>query len=1195
MHKTGTVEKAELEGRIHTLEEGMTENRSYLQRILQLVHQAAEEKDSPQSVRSQPPAAAQQNKGEGKQPYLVTVLSEHEKYTFQPNEQGIFASKPVGFIDDLPFNQKLQEENIMGSSSEIKVDSKGLFGSSGLIVPRPKLELQIFDGSNSRGWVRKCQKYFNLLGVPEEQKVDVAAMYLMGKGETWFDGYIMQKHRVTWHEFEADLCHRFCDRNYSDIIEEFNKLMQKGSVEEYQERFEELRPYLLQQNMHLGEDYFISSFINGLKEELKHKVKVLEPKKLSEAYRQAKLYELANEIEGKKYKSSNKFFYTSSSSPQGSGNKGFLPKTIPPNINTKQSLVDYRRAHNLCFKCGGKFAPGHQCKDRQLNCMEETEESAEQELIDGEPEEVEETTNEALEISINAITGNVGHTTLRIQGSIRGKPINVLIDSGSTHSFVTPKWAKEGVEVVNTQPLVITVANGEKLFSTARSNMMEEFSPILMDFKAKTISFEKDGKTVVIRVQDSFIPLPLQELLAEFKEVFEEPKGMPPRRKHDHAIVLKQRTQPVNLRPYRFPYHHKTEVEKIKDEDIPKTAFRTTKGIMNSRILLEILLKNKLYAKKSKCFFGQQQVEYLGHLISAKRVATDPSKIKAMQQWPLPKNLKALRGFLGLTGYYRKFIKGYGELSKPLTNMLKKEGFHWSTEAKEAFERLKVVMCEAPVLALPNFEQKYFLETDASSRGIGVVLSQAGRPITYLSRALGPKHADLSIYEKEYLAILMAVSHWRHYLESGSFVIKIDHEPLKHLLEQKLTTVIQKKGLTKLLGLNYTIQYRKGRSNKVADALSRQQLDSGEFLQIGVTIITPTWVNDIENNYEADVIAQEKILVLQPDSVQDWKFTKGVLYYKTGYILEAHETLDRRMKIMTQEHIKQCDICQRTKVEHIPKPGLLQPISVPNNAWEVITMDFIEELPPSTKYKCILVVIDKFTKYAHFLPLSHPYTVVEVAKVYLDQVYKLHGPPKVAISDRDKSFTSLFWQELLKQLGTTTYFSTAYHPETDGQSERLNQCLEQYLRREFQEGDEVYLKLQPYRQTSLALMKNLKLAARFFGPYKIQKRIGQVTYKLELPPESKSHPVFHWMNMTPANATWEDAKVLKTQFPDFDHWGQGSTDGGGIVTMEGGLGFEGMELGKVRREELRKQQSHLGEERVQLGIERGLGIDRLFE
>ncbi|GMJ07744.1 hypothetical protein HRI_004443600 [Hibiscus trionum] len=152
------------------------------------------------------------------------------------------------------------------------------------------------------------------------------------------------------------------------------------------------------------------------------------------------------------------------------------------------------------------------------------------------------------------------------------------------------------------------------------------------------------------------------------------------------------------------------------------------------------------------------------------------------------------------------------------------------------------------------------------------------------------------------------------------------------------------------------------------------------------------------------------------------------------------------MKAMVSAYVSTCDVCQRVKVEHLPKPGLLQSIPIPQEAWEVITMDFIEGLPQSKKANCILVIIDKFTKYAYFLPLFHPYTAMEVARMYLDQVYKLHGQPKVAISDRDRTFTSHFWREFMLQLGTTTLFSTTYHPKTDGQSERLNQCLEHYLR-----------------------------------------------------------------------------------------------------------------------------------------------------
>ncbi|KAL4348329.1 hypothetical protein GQ457_17G014550 [Hibiscus cannabinus] len=395
---------------------------------------------------------------------------------------------------------------------------------------RPRLELPFFEGENPRGWVRKCQKYFALFEIPEEHKLEIASMYLEGRAEIWFDGYIMQKHRATWHEFTADLCHRFSDKNCSDIIEEFNKLIQKGSVEDYQGKFEERKPYMLLYNVSLEEGYFVSSFVSGLKEELKHRVKVHEPKSLAEAYRQTKLHELSIEFENRRQKYNSRIFTPSQAVTQRSMGTNPTQKATAIAPNTKQALLDYRRNHNLCFKCGEKFSPGHQCKAKQLNLMEEEEV----------PEEVEEFTEEkqfskdnqvegALEISINALTGNVGCNTLRIQGIIKGRPLNILVDSGSTHSFITAGWAKEGMEVVQTQPMAITVANGEKLYSTAKSNLlswkmqghrfehnfrvlqmggtdmvlgvdwMKVYSPITLDFQEMTMRFTKGGQDIVLQ------------------------------------------------------------------------------------------------------------------------------------------------------------------------------------------------------------------------------------------------------------------------------------------------------------------------------------------------------------------------------------------------------------------------------------------------------------------------------------------------------------------------------------------------------------------------------------------------------------------------------------------------------------------------------------------------------------------------
>jgi hypothetical protein len=191
--------------------------------------------------------------------------------------------------------------------------------------------------------------------------------------------------------------------------------------------------------------------------------------------------------------------------------------------------------------------------------------------------------------------------------------------------------------------------------------------------------------------------------------------------------------------------------------------------------VFDILSINKFLIKRSKCSFAQPRVEYLGHVVSAQGVATEPTKVAAVANWPTPTNLKQLRGFLGLTGYYRKFIAHYGMISKPLTELLKKNmSFCWSPEVDKAFKLLKQKLVQAPVLAVPDFEQEFILETDACDTGVGAVLMQNNHPVAYLSKPLCLKNQALSVYEKECIAILLAIEKWRPYLQHKRFTIKTD-------------------------------------------------------------------------------------------------------------------------------------------------------------------------------------------------------------------------------------------------------------------------------------------------------------------------------------------------------------------------------------------------------------------------------------
>lgn len=214
-----------------------------------------------------------------------------------------------------------------------------------------------------------------------------------------------------------------------------------------------------------------------------------------------------------------------------------------------------------------------------------------------------------------------------------------------------------------------------------------------------------------------------------------------------------------------------------------------TSHLDHLRQVLTLLSEQQWKVKMSKCSFAQTQLSYFGHIISDKGVTTDQSKVEEVVNWKVPTTLKKLRGFLGLAGYYQKFVRNFGIISRPLTLLLKKDvPFVWSSEADQAFQSLKMALVSAPVLALPDFSQPFIVETNACDVGIGAVLSQQGHPIAYISKALSLKNRGLSTYEKEYLAILLAVDHWRSYLQQAKFIILTDHHSLMHLNEQRIHT-----------------------------------------------------------------------------------------------------------------------------------------------------------------------------------------------------------------------------------------------------------------------------------------------------------------------------------------------------------------------------------------------------------------------
>jgi hypothetical protein len=252
--------------------------------------------------------------------------------------------------------------------------------------------------------------------------------------------------------------------------------------------------------------------------------------------------------------------------------------------------------------------------------------------------------------------------------------------------------------------------------------------------------------------------------------------------------------------------------------------------------VLSLLEENQFYAKMSKCTFGKEQVEYLGHIISKKGVKVDPKKTRAITEWPKPKNISKLKGFLGLAGYYRRFIKNYAHLTAPLTNLLKKNSFQWNVEAQKCFENLKNIMSTTSVLATPDFSKPFIIECDASGLGIGAILMQDGHPIDFQSRKLNQTECLQSTYNKEMLAIMHALTKWSQYLLESKFLISTNNNSLRYLLQQKTLSTKQQKWIEKIVMFDMEILHKRGKDNIVVDALSRKDEETQVF---AISIVIP--------------------------------------------------------------------------------------------------------------------------------------------------------------------------------------------------------------------------------------------------------------------------------------------------------------------------------------------------------------------
>lgn len=495
--------------------------------------------------------------------------------------------------------------------------------------------------------------------------------------------------------------------------------------------------------------------------------------------------------------------------------------------------------------------------------------------------------------------------------------------------------------------------------------------------------------------------------------------------------------------------------------------------------VLQKLREHKLYAKLEKCELIKHKVGFLGHVVSDQGIEMEDGKIKAIASWPVLKSTEDVRSFLGLAGYYRRFIKDFSKISSPLTDLIHKGvAYEWTSKQQDAFDKLKQAIIQGPILILPDPKLPYVVTTDASGYAIGAMLGQDQgkglQPIAFLSKKMLPAEKNYPVHEQELLAIICALREWRHYLHGAKFKVITDHRSLKYLQTQPNLSARQARWSEFLQQFDFEIEYRPGKENAVADALSRRsdhmnQVMSVESTAIGNELLesikeasNPDWIKRVkEKNTDAVVKVKDDIVYYKDRIyVPDVPSIKSKILYEhhdavtAGHcgIFKTSELVSRyfywpNMQEDIKKYIGSCLPCQSNKPSNQAPMGLLQPLPIPEKKWSQVSMDLITQLPKSRSgFDAIFVVVDKLTKMVHFIPTTTNVNAPQLAHIFFKEVVRLHGLPSSIVSDRDARFTSKFWRALWQQFGTKLAMSTSFHPQTDGQTERANRSLEDMIR-----------------------------------------------------------------------------------------------------------------------------------------------------
>ena len=503
--------------------------------------------------------------------------------------------------------------------------------------------------------------------------------------------------------------------------------------------------------------------------------------------------------------------------------------------------------------------------------------------------------------------------------------------------------------------------------------------------------------------------------------------------------------------------------------------------------VLQCLARHNLRVKLKKCSFFQQEMPFLGHVLSQGCVKVEPQKIEALQRWKRPlTTVKQVRQFLGLASYYRMFVPGFASLVAPLSHMTRKDArVVWTAEAQEAVDGVIHALQRAPALRTWDSKKQARVTTDASLVGMGALLEQYDetdsqwKPVAYWSRKLLPPQTRYHATDREWLAVVTAVTQvWWFWLCDRDFVLRTDHAPLRYLLQNPSPHLShrQARWVEKMQPYRFEFVHLKGETNKVADALSR----TPEFECSAVEIhrAPQLYWDELVQAARVDPAYPES----QPEKGGGWKKEQGLwtldqrigkcVYVpddaklRSKIISECHETplmghfgikktADRvkehfrwvGMRKEVEEFVKTCDLCQRAGDKLSDTVNIHTIIA--RHPWEIVTIDFMCGFAPAkqTKHTSIVVITDKFTRQIHLRSCTLNPSASETVQLFLEMVVARHGLPRLIISDRGSQFESLLWIGVMEALGSRAALASTHHPQTNGATERANRTLVQMIRK----------------------------------------------------------------------------------------------------------------------------------------------------